>query len=176
MYIPTEIPKLPVDWKEKWASLSFQELSFEILSLYISPDEISPEQLRGLVNKSYSTFRHPDVTPLKQLNDKLFILELFHGPTFAFKDVALQLLGNLFEFFLLRRNSEKKPEEPRERLTVVGATSGDTGRLELVFENKNVNPNYALLVPPSTVYGTRLIYLYSYFTPKDEYPLFRRHK
>ena len=84
--------------------------------------------------------------------------------------------GNLFEFFLLRRNYEKKPGEPRERLTVVGATSGDTGRLELVLAKKDINSNYALLVPPSTVYGTRLIYLYSYFTPKDEYPLFRRHK
>jgi threonine synthase len=55
-------------------------------------------------------------------------LELFHGPTFAFKDVALQLLGNLFEFFLLRRNAKKGPEEKPETLTVVGATSGDTGR------------------------------------------------
>ena len=81
-----------------------------------------------LIEKSYSTFRHPEVTPLIKHRDDLFILELFHGPTFAFKDVALQLLGNLFEFFLLRRNAGKKAGEPRERLTVVGATSGDTGR------------------------------------------------
>ena len=80
------------------------------------------------MNRSYSTFRHPDITPLKKLSDDLFILELFHGPTFAFKDVALQLLGNLFEFFLSRRNARKKAGEPKERLTVVGATSGDTGR------------------------------------------------
>jgi threonine synthase len=99
-----------------------------ILSLYISPNEISTEELRGLVERSYATFRHPDVTPLKKLNDKTFILELFHGPTFAFKDVALQLLGNLFEFFLLRRNARKAPGEQQEKLTVVGATSGDTGR------------------------------------------------
>ena len=108
--------------------LSFQELSLEILSLYIDPSEISRDELRALVNKSYSTFRHPDITPLKKLNDKLFILELFHGPTFAFKDVALQLLGNLFEFFLARRNARKAPGELPEKLTVVGATSGDTGR------------------------------------------------
>ena len=99
-----------------------------ILSLYISPNEISTEELRGLVEKSYATFRHPDVTPLKKLSDKTFILELFHGPTFAFKDVALQLLGNLFEFFLLRRNACKAPGEQQEKLTVLGATSGDTGR------------------------------------------------
>ena len=67
------------------------------------------------------------MTPLVKIDEDLFVLELFHGPTFAFKDVALQLLGNLFEFFLKRRNEGKKGEE-RERLTVVGATSGDTGR------------------------------------------------
>ena len=100
----------------------------EVLSLYISPDEISRAQLRALIEKSYSTFRDPEVTPVKKLNDKTYILELFHGPTFAFKDVALQLLGNLFEFFLARRNARKAAGEKRERLTVVGATSGDTGR------------------------------------------------
>jgi threonine synthase len=80
------------------------------------------------VEKSYKTFRHPDITPLRKLDEKRFILELFHRPTFAFKDVALQLLGNLFEFFLLRRNARKKPGEKPEKLTVLGATSGDTGR------------------------------------------------
>lgn len=99
-----------------------------VLSLYISPSEISKEELRGLVEKSYQTFRHPDITPLKKLGEKTFVLELFHGPTFAFKDVALQLLGNLFEFFLKRRNQNKQVGEKLEKLTVVGATSGDTGR------------------------------------------------
>ena len=84
--------------------------------------------MRQLVEKSYSTFRHPDITPLKKLTDTTYVLELFHGPTFAFKDVALQLLGNLFEFFLKRRNERKAPDEKPEKLTVVGATSGDTGR------------------------------------------------
>lgn len=80
------------------------------------------------MEKSYKTFRHPDITPLKKLDEKTYILELFHGPTFAFKDVALQLLGNLFEFFLVRRNARQLGEEEQEKLTVVGATSGDTGR------------------------------------------------
>lgn len=99
-----------------------------ILSLYISPEEISKEELRTLVERSYASFRHPDITPLKKLDEKTFVLELFYGPTFAFKDVALQLLGNLFEFFLLRRNARKATGEKQESLTVVGATSGDTGR------------------------------------------------
>jgi threonine synthase len=120
-------PSLPSNWETAWSSYSFIDLSVAILSLYISQDEISTEELKSLVEKSYKTFRHPDVTPLKKLNDKTFVLELFHGPTFAFKDVALQLLGNLFEFFLLRRNARtrKAPGEKLEKLTVVGATSGE---------------------------------------------------
>ena len=128
LYIPEHIPQLPPDWQTKWAHYTFQELSLEVLSLYIDEEEISRSDLKRLIDKSYYSFRHPDVTPLKQLSDRLYVLELFHGPTYAFKDVALQLLGNLFEFFLLRRNERKKDGEVREKLTVLGATSGDTGR------------------------------------------------
>ena len=105
-----------------------------MLSLYIPPDEIALPQLRDLVERSYAGFRHPAVTPLRTLDGGLSVLELWHGPTFAFKDVALQLLGNLFEFFLARRNARKAPGEERERLTVVGATSGDTGRYVLFMD------------------------------------------
>jgi threonine synthase len=128
LYIPEIIPSLPENWEKDWASYSFAELSVAVLSLYISPDEISSTDLRALVEKSYSTFRHPDVAPVVKVEDKVYILELFHGPTFAFKDVALQLLGNLFEFFLKRRNAGKPKDALQEKLTVVGATSGDTGR------------------------------------------------
>ena len=102
-----------------------------MLSLFISPAEISSLELNDLVENSYKNFRHPEVTPLKKLGGGIgerYILELWHGPTYAFKDVALQFLGNLFEFFLKRRNARKKVDEKRERLTVLGATSGDTGR------------------------------------------------
>ncbi|EEB05418.1 threonine synthase [Schizosaccharomyces japonicus yFS275] len=126
LFIPSEIPKLPEGWKEKWSSLSFPELAYEIMSLYIPRSEISAEELKDLAARSYATFRHPETTPLKKLNNGINVLELFHGPTFAFKDVALQFLGNLFEFFLTRKNGDK-PEEERDHLTVVGATSGDTG-------------------------------------------------
>jgi threonine synthase len=129
LYIPERIPTLPARWQEDWATYSFVDLSVALLSLYISPDELSREELRALVSRSYTTtFRHADITPLAKLSDNEFILELFHGPTFSFKDVALQLLGNLFEFFLERRNARKSAAERPESLTVVGATSGDTGR------------------------------------------------
>ncbi|KAF3766532.1 hypothetical protein M406DRAFT_60860 [Cryphonectria parasitica EP155] len=124
LYIPEEIPSA-ADW-QSWKDLSFPELAFNILSLYISPSEIPSQDLRDIINKSYATFRHEDVTPLRHLQDNLYLLELFHGPTFAFKDVALQFLGNLFEYFLTRRNQGKIGRD-RHHLTVVGATSGDTG-------------------------------------------------
>ncbi len=96
--------------------------------MYIAQSEISDDELKTLVQKSYATFRHEDVTPVNTIDEAngLYLLELFHGPTYAFKDVALQFVGNLFEFFLSRKN-EGKPEEEKDILTVVGATSGDTG-------------------------------------------------
>ena len=129
LFIPTEIPKLPPSWASKWQKLSFQDLAFEILSLYISQQEIDPESLKNIVDRSYSTFRKPEITPLVTFNkpNHLHLLELFHGPTFAFKDVALQFLGNLFEFFLTRCNQNLSEGQSRHHLTVIGATSGDTG-------------------------------------------------
>lgn len=128
LFIPEEAPLLPHDWQAKWKHLKFSDLAFEILSLYISPSEIPHRDLRDILDRSYATFRHPDITPLITLDQSqnLHLLELFHGPTFAFKDVALQFLGNLFEYFLVRRNGSKPPSE-RHHLTVIGATSGDTG-------------------------------------------------
>jgi len=128
LFIPEVIPALPADWQSEWKDLSFQKLAFEIFSLYISDEEIPDDSLREIIQKSYSTFREDDITPTVPLdvNKNLYLLELFHGPTFAFKDVALQFLGNLFEYFLVRRNREKSGRN-REHLTVVGATSGDTG-------------------------------------------------
>ncbi|KAF8892971.1 tryptophan synthase beta subunit-like PLP-dependent enzyme [Infundibulicybe gibba] len=151
LYIPEFIPTLPRNWEEEWKSYSFAELSTAVLSLYISPDEISRKELRALVDKSYSTFRHPEVTPLKKLGERKYILELFHGPTFAFKDVALQLLGNLFEFFLLRRNARKQSGEKQERLTVVGATSGDTGSAAIYGLRNKANVDIFILHPKGRV-------------------------
>ena len=128
LFIPEEIPSLPPNWHQDWLHLSFEELAFRVLSLYISPAEIPPVALKEIIQRSYSTFRLSSVAPTITLDgdSKIYLLELFHGPTFAFKDVALQFLGNIFEFFLVRRNHGKTGRD-REHLTVVGATSGDTG-------------------------------------------------
>lgn len=105
LFIPEEIPTAS-KWQQ-WRHLDFARLAFEILSLYISPAEIPPQDLRDIINRSYATFRDDEVTPLVTLKDNIYLLELFHGPTFAFKDVALQFLGNLFEYFLARKNEAK---------------------------------------------------------------------
>lgn len=128
LFIPEEIPRLPDNWASTWKDLSFEDLAYEIFSLYISSSEIPPADLRDIIRRSYSTFRANDVTPTVTLDKEknIHLLELFHGPTFAFKDVALQFLGNLFEYFLVRRNKSKTGRD-REHLTVIGATSGDTG-------------------------------------------------
>ena len=128
LYIPEVIPEVFHQWDGDWLDWSFQELAFRIFSLYISTDEIPPADLRRIIEKSYATFDTAAITPLVTLDKtkRLHLLELFHGPTFAFKDVALQFLGNLFEYFLVRRN-EGKCGKDRHHLTVIGATSGDTG-------------------------------------------------
>lgn len=129
LFVPSVIPKLPSDFLTKWKDLTFEQLAFNIMREYIAESEIPNDDLRSLVEKSYSTFRAEDITPLKSLDAKsgLYILELFHGPTYAFKDVALQFVGNLFEYFLVRRNAGITDPSKREKITVVGATSGDTG-------------------------------------------------
>ncbi|KAF9583511.1 threonine synthase [Lunasporangiospora selenospora] len=128
LFIPESIPHAPADFLTKWANLSFEDLALEVLSLYIDESEIPRTDLKGLIDRSYATFRHQEVTPLHKIKDGLYILELFHGPTFAFKDVALQFVGNLFEYFLKRKNAGVQNPADRHKITVVGATSGDTGR------------------------------------------------
>lgn len=128
LYIPKRMPELPKDWESRWSGLSFTELALEIYSLFIPTKEISRDELKELIGRSYGTFRHPDIAPLKKLTPNRYVVELWHGPTFAFKDIALQFLGNLFEFFLNRKNQNRLPKDsPPERITVLGATSGDTG-------------------------------------------------
>ena len=154
LFVPAEVPQLPANWQTEWANLSFSELSHRVLSLYIPEDPaqggIPSADLQKVINKSYSTFRHEDTTPLVRLDEKEWCLELWHGPTFAFKDVALQLLGNLFEYFLQRRN-QGKPEDQREKLTIVGATSGDTGSAAIQGVRSKEDISIFILFPDGRV-------------------------
>ena len=153
LFIPEEVPTLPTDWDTNWANYSFDQLAFEVLSLYISPDEIPAADLKELIRRSYSTFRSADITPLATLQAKenLHLLELFHGPTFAFKDVALQMLGNLFEYFLARRNARVSSGSTRHHLTVIGATSGDTGSAAIYGLRGKADVSVFILYPKGKV-------------------------
>ncbi|KAF3310342.1 threonine synthase [Orbilia oligospora] len=152
LFIPEAIPTLPSDWQTTWSTKSFQEIAFSLFSLYISPTEIPSEDLKNLIEKSYATFRAPEITPLTTLrkSENLHLLELFHGPTFAFKDVALQFVGNLFEYFLSRRNGGKSEEE-KETLTVIGATSGDTGSAAIYGLRGKENISVFILHPKGKI-------------------------
>jgi threonine synthase len=101
---------------EAWQALPFTELFHQVVALYVDGD-IPEDDLRDLVRRSYENFGHPEVTPVVRVGGQ-WLLELFHGPTLAFKDVALQFLGNAFEYVLAQSG---------RRITVAGATSGDTG-------------------------------------------------
>ena len=116
LLLPESFPTVDDDTLKRWAGLPFNELAIEVMWPYVGED-ISREELASLVERSYSTFSHPEVTPVVKAGER-HILELFHGPTAAFKDVALQFLGNLFEHLLERSGG---------RLNILGATSGDTG-------------------------------------------------
>lgn len=154
LFIPSSIPSLPPNWQTEWSSLPFTSLALEIYSLFISPDEIPRQKLLSLIEKSYASFRHPEVAPLKELQGegkgKGWVLELWHGPTFAFKDVALQFLGNLFEYFLQRRNSASSSTK-RQRITVVGATSGDTGSAAIYGLRNKLDISIFILHPQNRV-------------------------
>ncbi|KAJ3387378.1 threonine synthase [Entophlyctis sp. JEL0112] len=131
LYVPTNIPLLfsyPENAKE-WASLGYVDIAFVIFRHFIPSEEIPDNDLRLILEKSYSTFDDERVTPVVKLSEdpNIRILELWHGPTFAFKDVALQCLGNLFDYFLSRPQPPTSSAERSSRIAVLGATSGDTG-------------------------------------------------
>ena len=117
LYLPESWPTFSSEEIKSMRGKSYQEIAFMVMSPYVCP-EIPEDDFKGLIEKAYSTFRHDAIVPLSQIDNNEWILELYHGPTLAFKDVALQLLGHLFDYVLTKRG---------EKITIVGATSGDTG-------------------------------------------------
>jgi len=115
LFLPESLPDFSKDLP-RFASLSYAELAFEFLQVFAT--DIPPATLREIVTRSYTRFDRPEIAPLVKLDDRTYVLELFHGPTLAFKDFALQLLGNLYE------HQYRVTGRP---INVLGATSGDTG-------------------------------------------------
>ncbi|MGI4778188.1 MAG: threonine synthase [Janthinobacterium lividum] len=118
LYLPANYPQVDAATLARWRDLPYAELAFEILSLYI--DDIPADDLKALCAKTYTAevFGSDEIVPLRELEDGTYLEALSNGPTLAFKDMAMQLLGNLFEYELGRRGEE---------LNILGATSGDTG-------------------------------------------------
>jgi len=117
LYVPTAWPQLSPEDIASFAGKSYEDIAFQVMRPFVG-DAFSDDAFREIIQAAYSGFRHKSIAPLVQLGPNEFLLELFHGPTLAFKDVAMQLIGQMFEHKLKERGT---------RLTIVGATSGDTG-------------------------------------------------
>jgi len=135
LFLPETLPAFSASDLQRFGRLGYAELCFEFLRHFAT--DIPVETMRGLVTKSYTAFARPEIAPLVRLDAKTYVLELFHGPTLAFKDFALQLLGNFYAH---------QCRERRETINVLGATSGDTGAAAI----------YGLLGKP----GTAIFVLY----------------
>jgi len=140
LYVPISLKKYSTDELHKLKNLNYNELSTEIINLF-SSDFISKEELSSLINKSYSTFREKDVVKLSNVGE-IKLLELFHGPTLAFKDIAMQFIGNLYEYYL--NNNNKK-------INIVVATSGDTGAAAIDAIKGKSNLNIFVLHPNNRI-------------------------
>jgi threonine synthase len=121
LYVPARLPTLDGEALQGLAALPYAALAARIMEPFAG-DAFAEAELLRLCEKAYAVFRHAAVAPLVQIDERLWLLELFHGPTLAFKDLALQVVGLMFDAVLARR---------REDLTIVGATSGDTGSAAL---------------------------------------------
>ncbi|WP_350336082.1 threonine synthase [Coralliovum pocilloporae] len=117
LYVPSDWPQLDEKTIKSFAGKPYADVAFEVIKPFVG-GEIADSTLKTMVDEAYASFRHRAVTPLVEIGPEEWVLELFHGPTLAFKDVAMQLLGRLMDHVLGERG---------QRATIVGATSGDTG-------------------------------------------------
>ncbi|WP_196158329.1 threonine synthase [Reinekea sp. G2M2-21] len=117
LYVPKELPHYSLEEIRSWRELPYSSLAFKIIQPFVG-GAIDDETLQAMLDETYAGFGHKAVAPLAQLDHNEYVLELFQGPTLAFKDFALQLLGRLLDHVLTKRN---------ERAVIIGATSGDTG-------------------------------------------------
>ncbi len=136
LLLPSKCPQIDLT---KARSMKYSELAFEIIKHFT--DDIPAAELKGIIEKSYKTFENPEVVPVVKTAG-CYLAELFHGPTFAFKDIALQLLGNLFEYILTKSGKE---------LNILGATSGDTGSAAIYGVRGKKNIRIVILYPQGRV-------------------------
>ena len=117
LYVPKDLPLFSQEKIQSFASMSYEEIAFEVMKPFVE-EAIGDSELKTLIEESYAEFRHNAIAPMVQIDRNLWVLELFQGPTLAFKDFALQFLGRLLDLILARRG---------QKVAIMGATSGDTG-------------------------------------------------
>lgn len=137
LYLPKSWPRFSASDIAAMRDLSYQEIAFRVLRPFMQ-EAVPDDALRGIIEKSYAVFDAPEITPLRRLDSDTNILELFHGPTLAFKDIAMQFLGHMFEYFL---------QDSGKRLTIIGATSGDTGSAAIAALANRKNIDVFILYP-----------------------------
>ncbi len=141
LYVPESIPQLSRDDIAAMAGQSYEQVAYTVMRPFIG-DTFSDDEFRDLIAKAYANFGHDSRAPLKELAPNHFLLELFHGPTLAFKDFAMQLIGQMFQLALGRKG---------ERVTIVGATSGDTGSAAIEAFRGLDNVDVVILYPHGRV-------------------------
>lgn len=141
LYIPEHVQEFSMAEIDAMQSMSYPELAFTVISRFIDTS-IKPDVLQAIVADSYKSFRHAAIAPLKQIDSHTFVLELFHGPTLAFKDFAMQFLGRLADHILEKKN---------QKAVVVGATSGDTGSAAIAACQGRKNMDIFILHPKGRV-------------------------
>ena len=144
LYVPISIPKFSPEKIQSMKGCTFQEMSYEIFSAFVG-DAFSPEELKNIINKSYSVFRNKQIVDLK-LIDNISCVELFHGPTLAFKDIAMQVLGNMYENLL---------NKSKNKMNLITATSGDTGAAAIDALKSKKYLNIFVLHPENKVSETQ---------------------
>jgi len=141
LYVPESWPRLDAAALRSLSGLPYADLAVRVIEPYIG-DAVAGADLAAIVRDTYAGFDHPEVAPLVPIGEDAWLLELFHGPTLAFKDYALQLVGRLFDHVLARRGS---------RITIVGATSGDTGSAAIAACRDRANIEIFILHPRGRV-------------------------
>ncbi len=141
LYIPLTWPIIDESQMKSFSSQSYQEIAFYLFKMF-TDKSISDDDLKIIVEKSYSKFSSEDITPLQKINEKEYLLELFHGPTYAFKDVAMQFIGNIMGYYLSKEGGF---------VNVLGATSGDTGAAAIEGFESVQNCNVFILHPHNRV-------------------------
>ena len=117
LYMPDEWPQLDSSLIDSFSNMSYQEIAFHVYKSYLD-NSITDQKLKEIIDESYQTFTDNEITPLNKISDKEYLLELFYGPTYAFKDIAMQFISRIMDYYLSQDN---------KKINILGATSGDTG-------------------------------------------------